>query len=547
MPMRDASLDNGIIIHEYTHGVTNRLTGGPSTTNCLSNAEQPGEGWSDYFALMLTTDWRKAGIEDGAIPRSIGAFVLGQQQSGKGIRDYYYTTNKALNPLHYGMMAAMEGNAHKIGEIWCATLWDLTWMLIRNHGIDSNILDPNISGGNTIAMKLVLEGIRLQPCSPGFLDARNAILLADTLFFQGKYSCLIWKAFAGRGMGFKAIQGSSNNTFDQTESFSDAAGVQIKSYSNVIMQHEGMDVRVTHRITSGNCNPIVNYMLTDTLPLNTTYVNGGNFESSSRTVSFQINLGAGESAEYSFIYKIIEGAYYPKRIPFKDSVSIFSIDSFWMKNNTSPNNWVVSNLQFVSSPYSFFSVTPNYTSENTLTTQMPVQLPVASAAVLSFSHHYQMEASWDGGVVELSSDSGSTWVDLGPYFITEGYDTRIKTSENPLSGRFAFTGISTNFKTSRIDLSFWEGKSILIRFRVGTDESISLTGWYIDDIMIKDSSRVLVNTSLIDNNNFIIAKDKIEVEVMPALVCSCFTLSSKNNQKDNFETTNKKNSPRRGY
>ncbi len=531
IPMRDASLDNGIIIHEYTHGVANRLTGGPSAANCLSNSEQPGEGWSDYFALMLTTDWRNAGIEDGAIERSIGTYVLGQQKSGKGIRDYYYSTNKEVNPLHYGMMATMEGNAHKIGEIWCATLWDLTWLLVRNYGIDSNMLDPFFSGGNTIAMKLILEGMRLQPCSPGFLDSRNAILLADTLFFQGKYSCLIWKAFAGRGMGFMATQGSTNNTNDQTESFSEAAGVKIKSYSNVIMQHEGMNVRIIHRIVSGNCNPMVNYKLTDTLPLNATYVEGGNFDSTSRTISFSINLGSGETAEYSFIYKITEGAYYPKLISFKDSVSNFSIDSFWNKNNASSNNWMASNLLFVSPPHSFFSATTNYTSENILTTKMPFQLPVASAAVLTFNHQYQMEAGWDGGVVELSSDNGSTWIDLGPYIITEGYDTKIKTSENPLSGRFAFTGISTNFKTSRVDLSFWEGKSILIRFRMGTDESISLTGWYIDDIMVKDSSRVLVKAALSDHNNFILAKDKIAIEVMPALVCSCFTLTSNNKRE----------------
>ena len=42
-PNRDGDLDNGIIIHEYAHGISNRLTGGPSNSSCLGNAEQGGK------------------------------------------------------------------------------------------------------------------------------------------------------------------------------------------------------------------------------------------------------------------------------------------------------------------------------------------------------------------------------------------------------------------------------------------------------------------------------------------------------------------------
>ncbi|MEG0930953.1 M36 family metallopeptidase, partial [Algoriella sp.] len=50
----DGSLDNGIIAHEYGHGISNRLTGPISNANCLNNLEQMGEGWSDFFGLMIT-------------------------------------------------------------------------------------------------------------------------------------------------------------------------------------------------------------------------------------------------------------------------------------------------------------------------------------------------------------------------------------------------------------------------------------------------------------------------------------------------------------
>ncbi len=225
----DGDFDNGVVVHEYGHGISNRLTGGPSTTSCLQNAEQMGEGWSDYYALMLTTNWSTATTADGPNKRPIGTYVIGQTPTGSGIRRFPYTTNMTINPWTYGMMAAgtnnpntgVAGEVHLTGEIWAATLWDMTWNIIaQENNISSNLYDASATGGNNISMKLVTQGMKLQPCSPGFLDGRNAILKADTLLYGGKYSCAIWTAFARRGMGVNAVQGSSNSVLDQTENFS---------------------------------------------------------------------------------------------------------------------------------------------------------------------------------------------------------------------------------------------------------------------------------------------------------------------------------------
>jgi extracellular elastinolytic metalloproteinase len=47
---RDSDLDNGVIVHEYGHGISNRLTGGRTNVSCLGNQEQMGEvgatGWA---------------------------------------------------------------------------------------------------------------------------------------------------------------------------------------------------------------------------------------------------------------------------------------------------------------------------------------------------------------------------------------------------------------------------------------------------------------------------------------------------------------------
>ena len=216
-PDRDGDVDNGIIIHEYTHGISNRLTG--TGSGCLSNAEQMGEGWSDYFALMMTHDWATALPGDGfSKPRGIGTYALNQPVTGLGIRQYRYTTDMSVNPLTYSNLPTVV-HPHGTGTIWCTVLWDMTWEIIQTAGINPSLHNISANGGNAIALKLVTEGLRLQPCSPGFISGRDAILQADALFFGGQFNCAIMNAFARRGMGAGASQGSSNSRTDQTVSF----------------------------------------------------------------------------------------------------------------------------------------------------------------------------------------------------------------------------------------------------------------------------------------------------------------------------------------
>ena len=75
-------------------------------------------------------------------------------------------------------------------------------------------------------MALVIEGLKLQPCNPGFVDGRDAILQADQMLYGGANECLIWQVFAARGLGYSADQGSSNSRSDQTESFDLPAACQ---------------------------------------------------------------------------------------------------------------------------------------------------------------------------------------------------------------------------------------------------------------------------------------------------------------------------------
>jgi PKD repeat protein len=214
-PMIDGDLDNGIVVHEYGHGISNRLTGGPSNSNCLNNDEQMGEGWSDFLGCMLTLE---AG-DQGADVRGIGTFAQGQPITGSGIRPAPYSTDFGVNNYTYDATNDVSNisQPHGIGFVWATMLWDLNWAFINVYGLDPDI-DAG-TGGNNIVLQLVMDGMMLQPCSPGFVDGRDAILLADQINNNGANQCLIWETFANRGLGYSASQGSSNSRTDQVEAF----------------------------------------------------------------------------------------------------------------------------------------------------------------------------------------------------------------------------------------------------------------------------------------------------------------------------------------
>ncbi|WP_188547366.1 T9SS-dependent M36 family metallopeptidase [Hymenobacter qilianensis] len=214
-PEIDGDFDNGIIAHEYGHGISNRLTGGPSVANCLQNAEQMGEGWSDWFGLMMTI---KPGDTRVKV-RGIGTYASGQPTTGRGIRPAPYSTDFSVNNFTYAATnnTAAISQPHGIGFVWSTMLWDMTWDLIAKYGYNEDLY--NGTGGNNMAMQLVIDGLKLQKCNPGFVDGRDAILLADRINYGGANQELIWRAFAKRGLGFSAKQGLSTSRTDQVQAF----------------------------------------------------------------------------------------------------------------------------------------------------------------------------------------------------------------------------------------------------------------------------------------------------------------------------------------
>lgn len=493
---KDGNLDNGVISHEYGHGVSNRLTGGTFNTGCLGNAEQGGEGWSDYIALMLTTNWATATVSDGPNPRTIATYDLSQAPGGAGFRRYPYTTNMAINPLTYAALNPTTG-VHDNGEVWCSAIWDMTWNIIQQtNSITPNLYNSAGTGGNVIALNLVMTGLKLQPCQPGFIDARNAILAADSILYNGAYRCAIWNAFARRGMGFSARQGSSLLVNDQTVATDLPAGVRFDKKMETKIVNSGNLVTITHAATC-NCQvPANNYIIRDTIPAGFEYVSStGGTLSGNVVTSGPLNFAtANETKSYSVTLRAtMTGCAVDSSV--NDDRDGATAGNLTPAVISGAGNWSSSTVMSYTGGASWFA--PNLLSATDFTLST-APFTAGAFSVFSFYHYYKTESTYDGGVVEIFN--GTAWIDASPYIVQNGYTTTMDAS-TLLSGRRAFSGNSGTFNKTTLNLSSFAGQSIRVRFRMTSDDIIAFTGWYIDNILSLNGCGTFIKTGFYNGSN----------------------------------------------
>jgi fungalysin metallopeptidase (M36)/proprotein convertase P-domain-containing protein/fungalysin/thermolysin propeptide len=177
--IEDGDFDGTVVHHEATHGLSNRLVGGGSTL-CLNGTQSGGmgEGWGDFLGGSFINT------------AVVGAYVTGD--AAKGIRRAPMDTS----PFTYAdIKSGAMAEVHDAGEIWAATLFDLREKF-----------------GAAVVERLVVQGMKLTPCNPTMLQARDAIISADQALNGGANRCEIFKTFAGRQMGSGASSANHNTT-----------------------------------------------------------------------------------------------------------------------------------------------------------------------------------------------------------------------------------------------------------------------------------------------------------------------------------------------
>lgn len=212
---RDPAFSNQVIIHEYTHGVSSRLVGGPSVTGCFKEPEADciNEGLSDFFSLLLTT--KKGDNRDKEV-------IWAKWLSNGTSRKYPYTSKQSVNPLTYKDLtheSSKNIEPHQGGQLFASIMYDVIWEVKEAYGFTSNILlNPNGENGNlkltknnqdlpgnVRLAKIVIDALKSMPCNPTFIEARDSIFQAQRQFSNfKKMRCALWRGFAARGLGVNA-------------------------------------------------------------------------------------------------------------------------------------------------------------------------------------------------------------------------------------------------------------------------------------------------------------------------------------------------------
>lgn len=223
---RDGGLDTEILIHELSHGLSNRLVGNAAGLTWRVG-QSMGEGWSDFYAMSLlnntNADSPTANYASGAYA-TYKAFGVTTYTDNYvyGIRRFPYTTVNTTNPLTWADVDDVTNNmsggiaqnplgfnggggleVHNAGELWALSLWEVRQRIIA----DPAGANGDVPTGNSTSLSIVTDAMRLfTPNSPSFIQGRDALVDADC---AANAACpnevSIWGGFADRGLGYGAI------------------------------------------------------------------------------------------------------------------------------------------------------------------------------------------------------------------------------------------------------------------------------------------------------------------------------------------------------
>ncbi len=229
-PDFDGTIDGDVLIHEVTHGLSNRLHGNSAGLS-TNMARGMGEGWSDFYAhtmLSEPSDPRNGIYTTGGYATYLLVSATDTSNYYYGIRRYpkapiaftggannrphnAYTfrhvnagcdtffTNTTFAFARGPVGAAQCDQVHNLGEVWSSALWETRDRFIARLGH---------AAGNRKNLQLVTDGMKLAPLDPTFLTERNAIISAAQMSSAAPQAAIdvadMWAGFAARGMGFSS-------------------------------------------------------------------------------------------------------------------------------------------------------------------------------------------------------------------------------------------------------------------------------------------------------------------------------------------------------
>ncbi len=527
-PDRTGGIDHDVLLHELTHGTSNRLhNNGSGLTTTMAGSM--GEGWSDFYARALLS----SAAEDPNGIYTTGGWVT-YQLSGLvdnyyyGIRRFPYAVmsnhgpnGKPHNPQTFADIDPTQidnsdgayarspiiGNTafevHNAGEVWCMALLEVRARFITRLGWAT---------GNQRILQFVTDGMKLDPVNPTFLQARDSIIAAANAGGGTAADIAdIWAGFATRGMGYSA-QILNATTGSVVEAF-DVPGLNVSTSTLVAesIPNGRLDTgeQVTVSLCISNAAAVASGDVIGTLPATggvmspSTFRDYGSIASGGsvcRQYTFTVGTACGGTLTASL--HVVENGGVTKDLPYSfqigstspflnqnfDGVTAPALPAGWSTATlTGTANLWVTNASSPDTPANrAFAGDPATVSDNVLVSPS-IAIPAGSAA-LTFRNNYATESTFDGGVLEIKIGAGAFQdiIGAGGTFAAGGYNAVISTSfGSPIGGRQAWSGSSAGYITTTVNLPpAASGQNILLRWRMASDSSVSATGWSVDTVSV---------------------------------------------------------------
>lgn len=534
---RDGALDATIASHEWGHVLSGRLVGNGNGLTSLQ-AGGMGEGWSDFVALLTIVRPEDAMVAANAGWKgtyAIGSHVLAQPNAFyDGIRRYPYSTDKSKDPLTFkhiqkgvalpdtpapafGADGAYNHEVHATGEVWATMLWECFTALLKDGRYPFDQAVARMRG-------YLVAGLKLTPHAPTILEARDA-LLAAAYAGEPKDAALFWQAFARRGAGSGAAgpdRDSPDNT-PVTESFvvGNDLGFEEASLDDSVKScdHDGvLDNGEVGLLTVKIRNTGAGVLAGTTVAVKAdsaavSFPEGAKakfpkiepYQSGTATVKVALD-GAQPQLKFGFALELTDPELAVPRtlraavkvqanyddVPESSATDTVDARSTpWSVSGDTMLDGTQKWHRVFDGPDGRWRLDGNETISDQYLVSPPLEAAPDGGLTMRFKHRFRFEIGMgqyaDGGVVELSTDDGRTWQDIGARATAGGYGGMIYKDNPPLSGRRAFVGTSAGYpagyQDTVLDLGAdYRGRTVRVRFRMGTDEGTASAGWEVDEI-----------------------------------------------------------------
>jgi large repetitive protein len=531
----DGDLDNGIISHEWGHYFHHRLTN-CTTTQCAAESE----GWGDFIALHTLINAEDVADLDGATFSTAGYAGRGITENAffYGIRRYPYTHDTAINPLSFQHIQASatlpasppphaggpNNEVHNAGEIWTLMLYEAYRAVLDAHPFED---------ARRRMADYIVAGLIMAPVNATYTETRDSILLAASTLHNGEDVTAMAEAFAFRGAGTCAVSPDRfSTTFEGViESTTlagnlTAGGFALTENNLTLCDNDGYldpgELGTIH-VTVANAGPaplagvVVDAESTNPGVEITAPVNIGTmdpYESIDLEIPVRVALSTAPDSSLGLTITATAAdgctpsvaADIEDRVGVDDVLAVSATDTFEAKATP----WTARDIvgpeaaelwgrgDGTVGDHALLGADAGEASDSAFETPVLTIDAAAAGVTVTFDHAYSFEADappgtgmYDGGMIEVSTDGGTTWVDATTLTTTPiAYTGALFSgSGNPQQGRQAFGRNSTGYPNKQtLALDFGTNLSTFasfqLRFRIATDASVGAPGWEIDNLAV---------------------------------------------------------------